>query len=511
MGFQSGPHGIKRQVTEGPGTQHGHRAASLEQALLELGLLPDQTCVIIDSDIIFMGGSDSIGNWERWADMLALCVLAKLRGASVVVFCFDNPAKVPHEKAATQQKRSAQAKKRRLDESSSDPPFPTTDDYDNGTGAPPVEVLASFANCRPLVQERGTRRRLMDQVVMRVVELLRENNPDHDSMQLIFDGIDPRGGARPVGEERQPSRIYLSSKLRDIVEPFFADQPTPPTQPTQPTQLLDVGESDLKLSVMEDAIRAVNGDGGLNVRYILRDTRDTDEIAIMLCDVARRRDRRSRQGAKAIDDGIVHSYLVSRETGKFAREQLEHTNQMRVDAGSPPHLCELPGHPNDAGVLLLDMEGVQACIEKSMREHSVDVSRQTPWTNFLVAAWTLTGTDYSPSVWTKRLELLERAAWTVGENAGSLRCFEWYDHADQADRDMSRRRAFKILSDTLRLALELAGAEGAGGKGSKGKKKTKETKAFGGSGDRPPLTPDQNFGIERALFLNSYWGRSPHF
>lgn len=397
MGITSGPHGLKRLFVTQLCPDSVLRASSVEACLADLGSAYDRgrTAVVRDASVLLVGQVPGhVRSLDEYVEHIESAIVASLRSAQFVWLCIDDLAKVPQEKAKTQQARQSKL----LDV----PGTPVDDNYS-------VDDIYMVEDCHVLVRNRKTRYRFIDEVLIRVFQRLNAAATDelHSLLQngtVVIDSIDERGASRDPQCARRTTCLctrFGEEVARALLVRGYKDAPW--------------GEADLKLRVAEEVVAQLCKWGVFRLSLILVDTIDTDQIPICLLHAAERRDLEVAS-KRAIARGTLPPStqevappvvaLLMRERGKWAADELV---EYRKRIGAP--VFGSAASKDDAGVLLLDIDGCHRTLERLAYSCNIDRRRQVTWTRLLVGAWALSGCDFvDPS---GRCDHLTAAFWQV--------------------------------------------------------------------------------------------------
>jgi hypothetical protein len=353
MGLKSGDNGVKKHLVNNfPGAFKQFDGFGSVRRFFEA----DRAGVVttLDGNVAFNEVPQSQTSFYDYCEAIKRVVKSAMGSAAIVVVVFDEPATMSNAKREEQQKRDHQKQKKALLFSDDFTLHPKTDDYDRSA------ILAT-QNCRDIVHCRPARERFFDAVAKQVLEDLmptvNEWNQQGSPTNLLFDGLDPRGAERPIGEARAPIIWGTDEELAR----FFAHAP--------------IGEGDMKLSAIEDAVRANEMLPVAQRHPLVQEawvhlavTIDTDSIAISLLDKARR-DVESRES------GQFAGLLMMRDRGKRDAEGNYVTS----------YLC------CDTSVLYNDLQ------KQMWSQFSGDTSARLQRTamGLLVLGWISCGCDYS--------------------------------------------------------------------------------------------------------------------
>ena len=332
MGLGKGPRAFKRTMcVDMCGATF--RAETLFAALAaeQMGLPRKTVASMRDANCASMSFGPEVRTLEEYVAAALRLIRADLRVSTLVYLGVDRPLLVPETKHDTQEDRSRRAKV--------DPSLPQDDAYT-------LERLASLANLGPMISNRETRYRAMDEIYSRALARLRVDAAEAQRRgfpmePVVIDGIDARGASRPFGEERVPALCSTHPEAAAIFALASGVQ--------------QVGETDLLLVRAEWALRQALSQKSLSptldhVETLLVNTIDTDQIVLALLRDAASRSDGDGSGSGSGNGSIV-TYVVLKEQGDFAKDELR---KFRVATGAP----ELTSRYPTAGVLLVDVSAL---------------------------------------------------------------------------------------------------------------------------------------------------------
>lgn len=291
------------------GTEHGAKSIFKKkfknEAAFEFSSLAELTAaaqapaasvvIVADGNVLLRSAPESIRAVDAFVRYCRSQIDRMYAAANHVIVVFDEPEFISSAKAVEQLRRDAGRKTSQTLVCSPDTPrLPTTDAYLLG------DVDASIG-VRDLINTRQTRNRVFDEVAMKLFEhygrQFRQALPAAPNRTFTLDGVDRRGGERPVGRARE---VEIASTRTRVVQALTRETP--------------VGEGDIKLTVVVDSIladRETEGSIFAGVKTFILHTIDTDSIAIEMATHA----RRASEGEK--DFGV---YLALRERAKRGRD-----------------------------------------------------------------------------------------------------------------------------------------------------------------------------------------------
>lgn len=285
MGLASGDHGVKTIVKQ------RYAAAtvvanSLTDAVRLTGTPRDKAVIVLDGNVLLMQVPQQAASFCAYVGIASSAIKAAMANASLVVVVFDEPQCISVAKAEEQRRRDA-ARSKTVPLCSLDlTPHPSTDSYGK-------KELFGTSDCHAIVRCRPARQRFFDAVGIEIMSLVNRTvdkwaEGGHESV-LLFDGLDPAGADRPIGQKRAPG-IWGTD---DAVAALFQREQA-------------IGEGDLKLLAVEQRVRELVKEEKIDVELYVVSTIDTDSIAISLLDDAKR-------AGEAEPDRDVKSMLAFRE------------------------------------------------------------------------------------------------------------------------------------------------------------------------------------------------------
>ena len=275
MGLASGEHGVKATVKR-----------IFEDAIAEIVRLQDiretlkkkskQCCVVVDGNVMLRSAPDAVVELDAYVEFCRRQLDRAFDAGDHVVLVFDEPENITKAKAEEQKQRDTQRLKHSshtVITSTDIPRLPTTDHF-------LISSLPTDFSARDLILVRSARSRVFDEVAHRLFRHYKKSFagvlPGAEGRRsFTVDGLDDRGGDRPVGDRR---KSCLISTLPDAERIFARASP--------------VGEGDLKMTVVVDELwdeAQSNADSPLaDVELFLLNTIDTDSIVIELSSYIRR-------------------------------------------------------------------------------------------------------------------------------------------------------------------------------------------------------------------------------
>lgn len=272
MGLKSAKYGVKAQLRS-RFPEAFKECSSLADAR-DLGQADrEETIVLTDGNVLFMSVPQVASTVDEFTAIITNNLKRAIATSKLTVVVFDEPAHITEAKKEEQRRRDA-ARQARSVVCSSDlaSEVPVDDKYD-------VAVVEKLPDVHALMSNRGTRNRFIDEVVSRVFLNLEAQNmrwrlAGFTTGDVLFDGVDPRGAARPISEERSPVIFGTNPALAALLA---REHP--------------VGEGDLKIADLGRRIRqsAAEGDPALSgLKLSLATTIDTDSLAIETIEEAKR-------------------------------------------------------------------------------------------------------------------------------------------------------------------------------------------------------------------------------
>ena len=168
----------------------------------------EQTIAVVDGNVLVMAVPQGARTYDAFVAVLMSSLKQAIATALITVVVFDEPEFLTKAKIHEQIKRDHSRASTSVACSHDLLCVPTTDDYQRSD-------IDSAADVQAIVRNRPSRQRFVDEVSMDVLGKLssqveRWNASGHTGGHVVFDGIDPRGANRPIGEKRQP-RVVGSS------------------------------------------------------------------------------------------------------------------------------------------------------------------------------------------------------------------------------------------------------------------------------------------------------------
>jgi hypothetical protein len=439
MGLTAGEGGIKQLVDGDTCPTATARFQNLEEAVDALGMARETTYTLEDGNVAMMGTPSSANTFAELVEFVVATISKSSRYSRVVIFHIDEPDHVPPTKHETQRRRDAASSKRRkkggvpLSGAQEGP-------VSNPTGVPegPVTLeipmddnythdqLVACQKCRALILNRATRYRLFDAVCTSAFQNLLQMG-----VEVIFDGVDPRGAERPVGEPRKPDLLFsaLSSGVSDVAAALKGDGVT------------KVGESDLKLRLAASRLSRLPIDSPIRPTEILIRTIDTDMLPILLLTPDRLAPP-TVEGQTPYEETRV--FLCMRERGAYAEEKLrlaygvvaatepsapapnatEDANVSTCNAplGSTERVPLIPDRSMGAGWLLVDVARLRADLHAFAPNFAQPLLPYTQPEQVLLrtiaTVWALSGCDFVDQVAGVGQVLTSAATTTLDQNIG---------------------------------------------------------------------------------------------
>ena len=274
MGLSGGPNGAKAVFKERFAPAFCS-FSTLAEARACVGVARKQTLVVVDGNVLVMQTPSSIDTFGGYVVCMANQLNAAVQAGEHVVVVFDEPASLTRAKQEEQGKRDARRTVQTPVCSDDLVVCPTDDDYTKA--ALDVDGL----NIRMLMNHRKARSRFYDALCLAVLKHLESLliGEEETRWSVTFDGIDPRGADRPIGERRAPG--VLSSHPDDWLPVLTRESP--------------IGEGDLKLTdvchrvhrLRTTSPEAPMADVLLNILWTI----DTDSFMIELMQQSRRERR----------------------------------------------------------------------------------------------------------------------------------------------------------------------------------------------------------------------------
>jgi hypothetical protein len=293
MGLQSGEFGPKNVFRGKVKGEAFFEFQTLAELVAALKAPSASVVIVVDGNVALRGAPDSVRTTEAYVGYLKAQIDRMYKAADHIVMVFDEPEFLSDAKAVEQARRDAGRKTSQQIVCSADTlKLPTTDAF-------LLREVETHAGVRDLINTRQTRNRVFDEVAMRVFEIYKKQFKQAltDVRTFTLDGIDRRGGQRPIDEPRE---VVVASTRTRIVQALERETP--------------IGEGDLKLTAVVDSIladRSTDGSLFADSKTFILQTIDTDSLVIEMAAQARR-------NCAGVDDYGV--FLALRERAKRGRE-----------------------------------------------------------------------------------------------------------------------------------------------------------------------------------------------
>jgi hypothetical protein len=235
------------------------RASGLADARAMMHVDRAHTAVVVDGNVMLRQVPSSVTKMNDYVFFVWRMVSAACSAGERVVVVFDEAAHTTRAKIEEQARRdSTRAARYVAPEVAS-----LSDDFD-------ASFLENFANVNLLMDNRVARERFIDEVCRQVNERLQSEARkfflQKTLLKVVFDGVDPRGAARPRGVPRAP-QMSGDPGLLTVVQ-----------------RSESMGEGDLKMRDVAYRIHcsAQAGEECAGVKMILHSTIDTDALPILM-------------------------------------------------------------------------------------------------------------------------------------------------------------------------------------------------------------------------------------
>jgi hypothetical protein len=218
------------------------------------------TAVVVDGNVMLRQVPSSATKMNDYVFFVWKMVSTACSAGERVVIVFDEAEHTTQAKTEEQARRdSTRAARYVAPEVES-----LSDDFD-------AAFLENFSNVNLIMDNRVARERFIDEVCRQVNERLQSEARkfflQNTLMKVVFDGVDPRGAARPRGVKRAP-QMSGDPELLAVVQRDGAP----------------LGEGDIKMRDVAYRIHCSAQAGGacVGVRVVLHSTIDTDSLPITL-------------------------------------------------------------------------------------------------------------------------------------------------------------------------------------------------------------------------------------
>ena len=337
-------------------------AAAKAQTVLQPAVDPpaarDTIVATVDGNVLLMQIPGEVETFAEYVNVVVNILHSHLRSASVVVVVFDEPEILTKAKREEQNRRDESRTKPATYHSGDLAPVPVDDNYSQAD-------IERVRNCHEVMASRAARSRLYDAIG---VEVLRRFANIIDGT-LVFDGLDPRGATRPMGAVRAPTMSSAGARTEGLVD-ALAHGP--------------IGEGDLKLAAIEEAVRGVAARPEAERPAALRSacvhfavTIDTDSLAIGLLQRARR--------DVAVTGATAPAPMF--KTAMLMRERAPKRDRW--------------GDEGRASYLVCDYDALYVLVQKDMWEanarsvRAMDPVLKRRAITLLVSGWILAGSDFA--------------------------------------------------------------------------------------------------------------------
>ena len=293
MGLKSHQYGVKSELKK-RFPEAFKEFDSLVDARDAAGAEREETFICLDGNVLMMSVPQSANTLDSFTSIVFSNLKRAIATSLITVVAFDEPENITEAKSQEQTKRDAARANAKV-ACSADFALqnPQDDNYQR-------DFIVKSNNVQSLVSTRSTRLRFFDEVAVLVLEKLKSQIDRWEESgfkggAVIFDGIDPRGGNRPLGEKRKPQMLGSSTRLEQVFK-----------------RSEDIGEGDLKLASLQQRARWLHKSldpSFEKTKLCMCATIDTDSFAIELIEEAKRQ--------TAPDDASeIHSILCMRERAR---------------------------------------------------------------------------------------------------------------------------------------------------------------------------------------------------
>jgi hypothetical protein len=265
MGLKSAKYGVKSQLRE-RFPRAFREFPSLSDARDAARATRETTTVVVDGNVLLQSVGAGVTTLDGFVAVLHHGLRQTLATALLTVIVFDEPAHMTAAKREEQQRRDAARASTAILCSADISCTPADDAYT-------LDDIARVPDVHDLVHNRAARSRFIDSVAVGIHARLQQQIDGWKRSGflggfVVFDGVDARGGDRPVGEPRVAGLLSSDPALAELLA---RDEP--------------IGEGDLKIALIGRRIRELSRtpDNPLTgVALNIANTIDTDSIAIEL-------------------------------------------------------------------------------------------------------------------------------------------------------------------------------------------------------------------------------------
>lgn len=427
MGLGSGPHGIKRYLTDRYSSSV-QRHSSLEKLVDSHGHADSNTALVVDGNSMLMSIPLCFKRYEDMVDHLVFRIRTMMRSARTIIICFDTPQYVPKTKSLAHKQRDAAEKV------STETNACKFDD-----DAFTTETLERFEDCHLVLRCRATnpdapyahKYRMLDLLMVSTMERFRKSIQEGASL-LVVEGIDPDVLERAPFTERKP-KLMISDQMGLAHVGLSIDPHSGAC-----TETKGIGEGDLKTqAIVQSLIRASNT---YPHNLILISSTDVDIVPITLLSTETR--WKTSLANEQRSSTLPKVFVVLRERGQYAKRALEGSSTSNGFAG--------------AGILAFDVQHLAS--EITQREplgSTLSTNAPIPQSPELVlralcATWAMNKCDFvaidlsaGDMLTDVLLDLLRDPQATLGAQLASL--------VNQDERALDALPAFRtILKETAR-------------------------------------------------------------
>lgn len=239
------------------------RASGLADARAMMRVDRAHTAVIVDGNVMLRQVPASATKMNDYVFFVWKMLSSACSAGERVVVVFDEAEHTTKAKTEEQARRDSTRAARYV----APEVEALSDDFD-------AAFLDNFSNVNLIMDNRVARERFIDEVCRQVNERLQSEARkfflQNTLMKVVFDGVDPRGAARPRGAKRVPQMSGDPDLLAVVDRTGLGGAP--------------LGEGDLKMRDVAYRIHgsAYCGEECAGVKVILHATIDTDSLPIMM-------------------------------------------------------------------------------------------------------------------------------------------------------------------------------------------------------------------------------------
>lgn len=488
MGYKSSEHGVRSYIERN--IEHAITRCHHPSALVEdMGIPKERASVIIDGNIAMFAVPNDVKTLDAYADYLTNHIREYLRSFGQVILLFDEPTYVPKTKGREQRGRDAhQARALERETGGESPGFVVelakgsqcVERYLVCDDSYTVADLVGAIDCHQVMRHRASRTRFIDEVMRRMydrITLELQTSNQLDSCCLALSGIDLRGAGRPKDLEREPHAVCSNASsdgasdggIHVVISEILSSLST-------------IGEGDIKMRVVDDALRALRP-ASLRPELIAWVTTDFDSLGIGILHVAKLCERRMGDAPRGPDfnafatrladdellDGITTVICAHEQRATCLRRARELQRQMqpvqapvRKRPRTEENIEPLPSFQVFEPKTVLQHFCESACSP----QQTIDDRYQLPYASLasgVVAAFALGGCDFVTHTTPQKATVFLKALMNVCKRQGGVAWLDAFalpfDKAQDVQLEIAPR--LKVLQSIVNEAADITFHGGA--------------------------------------------------